>query len=158
MRCVPQQQVRDWIDFLEALGPLIAAAAAAFIGAVQWSLQRKQLKQELFDKRFRIYAAVTDFLGEASVCYGKIDPDAYRRFKGAVGPAKFLFRPEVNTFITQASDLVLDLKRSHERYDGLKATAEGVGIKAAEQELDALYRKLLGTNTDVFGPDLQISL
>jgi len=52
---MPIQHTRDWVDFLEALGPLIAVVAVLAVGVMQVYLQRQQLKQDLFDKRYHVF-------------------------------------------------------------------------------------------------------
>src|ERR1019366_8159866 len=54
---MPPQHTRDWIDVLEALGPLMAVIAVLIIGFVQAVLQRKQLAL-VNSKLYRLLAQV----------------------------------------------------------------------------------------------------
>jgi hypothetical protein len=52
---VPQ---RDWIDFVYALAPAIAALIAVGVGLMQYYLQREQAKLQLYDTRFAVYTTL----------------------------------------------------------------------------------------------------
>ncbi len=58
---MPPQHARDWVDFLEALGPLIAVVAVLIVGFVQAYIQRQQLKQDLYDRRYAVYQSLVTF-------------------------------------------------------------------------------------------------
>jgi hypothetical protein len=62
-------QGKTWIDIASGLGALVAAIAAVaaicisfWLGRSQQQLQERQLKQDLFDKRFEIFRAVETFI------------------------------------------------------------------------------------------------
>lgn len=63
----PPTPRRDFLGYLQSLGPLIAACVALYIGFTQRRLQRQQLKQNLFEKRFAVYEAIKSYLGDSTI-------------------------------------------------------------------------------------------
>jgi hypothetical protein len=92
-----------WLDYARSIGPLLAVLVAVGVALMQFYLQRRQLEQSLFDKRFAVYSAVRRFLMEcsqASLGILKDDP-AYRLFQRDTPPAKFLFGDDVSDLLAQ---------------------------------------------------------
>jgi hypothetical protein len=83
---------RDFLGYLQALGPLIAACVAVGVGLSQWAIQRKHLAHSLFDKRFKIYTAVSEYLPRA--IDGRIHP-ALADFLLDTAHAEFLFGQDI---------------------------------------------------------------
>ena len=61
---MPRSPDRDAFGYLQALGPLIATLVAVCVGLMQRHLQQQNLDQNLFDKRFAVYDAITSYLVE----------------------------------------------------------------------------------------------
>jgi hypothetical protein len=59
----------DFLGYLQALGPLIAACVAVGVALTQRHLQKQQLKQNLFEKRFAVYEAIKRHLVESMSGY-----------------------------------------------------------------------------------------
>ena len=74
------QHIRDWVDFLEALGPLIAVVAVLIVGSSQAYLQRQQLKQDLYDKRFRVYRSLVDYWITFTESRGMVELNTLKTF------------------------------------------------------------------------------
>ena len=53
---MPPTPQRDFLGYLQALGPLIAACVAVGVASMQYYLQRQQMKQQMFAKRFEVYS------------------------------------------------------------------------------------------------------
>jgi hypothetical protein len=72
---LPPPPPRDFLGYLQALGPLIAAFIAASVavgvGVMQYYLQTKRAKQDLFDKRFEVYKGTLDFIVTLLKAHGK---------------------------------------------------------------------------------------
>src|ERR1035441_8292175 len=49
---MPPTPHRDFLGYLQALGPLIAACVAVGVALMQWHIQKQNLKQQRFAKRF----------------------------------------------------------------------------------------------------------
>jgi hypothetical protein len=94
--CLPS---RDWIDLLEALGPLIAVGAVIMVGFLQVALQLEQVKQDLFDKRYKVYEAVDAFLTSVISADGALAGDAIQVFRIRTAHAEFLFGTDITDFI-----------------------------------------------------------
>jgi hypothetical protein len=78
------------------------AAIVAVIAFLQWQTAREKVLLDLFDKRFAVYADLCE------VVRGQIDQTSYFGFKGAASRARFLFGPEVQTFLDRTSQDLLE--------------------------------------------------
>jgi len=92
---MPQAPHRDWIDLLEAFGPLIAAGVAVIVGLVQCYLQWKKQKQDLFENCFAIYKAADNCVSDTINRNCKPDRESYHAFQHATDPARFFFGADV---------------------------------------------------------------
>jgi hypothetical protein len=96
---MPPTPHRDFIGYLQALGPLIAASVAVGVGLMQRHLQKQQLKQNLFDKRYKVYAATDTFLTNVMNVNGAMDVQATQTFRLETAHAEFLFGDDITDFI-----------------------------------------------------------
>ena len=109
VQVMPPTQDRGFLGWLQGFGPLIAAAVAAGVGAMQWHLQKKHLMQNLFDKRYRVYAATDAFLANVLNGNGLLEVKATRAFQLETAHAEFLFGDDVTDFIALVYQRALEL-------------------------------------------------
>jgi len=140
----PPTPPRDFLGYLQSLGPLIAACVAVGVAGVQYSLQRQSQKQDLFEKRFKVYTSVEAYLTAVNVEDTESKENLYPGFAVAIRHAEYLFGPEVCAFID--AFLALDFNRSGHRepdHEWCDATLE-------------LTRRLTNDVEPIFRPYLQI--
>jgi hypothetical protein len=141
---MPPAQDRDFLGYLQSLGPLIAASVAIGVALVQYGLQRQSQKQDLFDKRFTVFTTVEAYLTAVNTGDSESKEKLYGQFAVAARHADFLFGPEIRAFID--AFLALDLDReSH--------------LEGDEQWCDAtleLTRRLTDDVEPIFRPYLQL--
>ena len=93
--------------------PLVTAfiaAVVAFIAFLQWQTAREKVLLDLFDKRFAVYEELRSVMGRH--LGSGIDEPAFYNFVRTVSRAKFLFGPEVQTFLEERRK---DLGRAYQR-------------------------------------------
>ena len=135
----PTPHTRDWIGY--ALPSLVILVSVS-VGITQAYLQRQNQKQQLFDKRFKVYTTIREFISVAVMnsaifAVGTL-LDEFRR---DTAPANFLFGRRVNSLIQQIDDTV--------RYEGEKQELIQSG-RSAEQALDyPLLKPLLSLGMDL---------
>jgi hypothetical protein len=86
------------IQTLAALAGPIAAFIAVGVGAWQARLQRQQLRQNLFAKRFGVYLALRQFLNTLSELGKTLDAACLLQ---NTKQAEFLFEPEIEEFLKE---------------------------------------------------------
>jgi hypothetical protein len=79
---------RDWIDYLVAFAPLLAIGVAIGLATMQAYLQRQQLKQNLFDRRFTVYEETLTYLVTMLQLDGETDLEHYKAFGKPQTPAR----------------------------------------------------------------------
>ena len=85
----------DWTQNITSFAPFVAALTALFVGLLQWRIQSRRLKHNLFEKRYAIYHASRMHLAEIMKKQDKDDINAYLQFRAATDPAEFLFPESV---------------------------------------------------------------
>jgi hypothetical protein len=85
---MPPTPRKGVLDYLQEFGPLIAACVAVGVGLMQWHLQRRHLKQNLFEKRWKVYTAVQEYL---AAILREEESDPYRQFRRDTDPGELLF-------------------------------------------------------------------
>ena len=98
---MPYQQTRDLTSYISAYAPLLVVLVAVGVALMQYYLQRQQWKQQMFAKRFEVYAAVNRLLSAALNSNGLLDSAEYDRFVFETRPAKFMFGSDVASFINE---------------------------------------------------------
>jgi hypothetical protein len=96
---MPPTPHRDFLGYLQSLGPLIAALVAVGVGLMQRNLQKQNLKQNLYTLRHGVYRSVAHYwriLIQSSAV--PPIPDK-QQFFDSISHATFLFGPEVVTFL-----------------------------------------------------------
>lgn len=60
---------KDWVDYLSALlTPTVVAILGLYIAYRQWRTEEAKLRHELFEKRYKQFDAVRNFVGDVLEC------------------------------------------------------------------------------------------
>lgn len=102
---------KDWIDVLSALLTPTIALVAVGIAAFQLRLANTKVKFDLFEKRYAVYSAVNEFIGQ-TLSAGNSTPDMQREFLNGTNSAQFLFDESFAKFIHTVWCEVIDLETS----------------------------------------------
>jgi Na+-transporting NADH:ubiquinone oxidoreductase subunit NqrC len=155
---VPQ---RDWIDYVYAFAPAIAVFAAVIIGGVQLYLQRKQQQQDLFDKRYKVYAAEQQLLASVLNHTTRAKTEAaIQTFLDDTSHALFLFGPEILQTLNAVTQRAVSMSINESLIDNRKVQF-GSDTDVTELILTrtGILRDILQLRTDqpaLFRPYLQI--
>ena len=112
------------------------AAIVAVIAFLQWVTALEKIVLDLFDKRFDIYAELRSAIAY-QLRYSRVDDDSYFKFARAVFRAKFLFGPEVFSFLEER------------RVDLARFTVESTNQLIFEDEMVVLMNRLGSLYTDI---------
>jgi predicted outer membrane lipoprotein len=107
-------QQPSWTQVLAALGVPVALAIA--IGNALWQsrLQRRHLKQAMFEKRLTVYMTVREFMRSVIEMF-RVEFPALIRFGRETHQAVFLFERPVQDFIQEISQKANELYQLNER-------------------------------------------
>jgi hypothetical protein len=132
-----------------AVAAIGAVIVASMVGRTQDRIQKKQLQQDLFDRRYAVYAAIETFLMSLLRTGGEFDQNAFTTFKSAVEPveAEFLCGPEAAAYVKEIIEVTMKLTRlNQEKYKkaglGQDATPESHEVSAVLADVsDRLMKK-----------------
>jgi hypothetical protein len=103
----------DQIAVLNAVGTAIAGLAAVvgvavaiYVAVVQQRLQRRQMKQDLFGKRFEIYNEVNELINRLGA--GEFDMASAARLGRLLRMGKFVFRSRAASYLIELGSAAED--------------------------------------------------
>jgi hypothetical protein len=170
---------KDWLPpWISAVASLLAVIAASVIAWSQSKLQRmlaerqnslqqtqlgqqaRQLKQDLFDRRFAVLSETIDFLSHVLRENGKIEtvgPGPYRQFRDAMVKAEMLFGSDVNEYLSLVNRTVLELASAVKWLDDAIRSGNMDVINRHGELINTLSGRLWEQRTLVFRPYLDLS-
>jgi hypothetical protein len=121
-----QPPARGWVDVAAMVAqlatPLLAIAIAIWVAVRQNEIQERQLRKDLFDRRFVVYRDTREFMAYVMGTNGhfSLQGTEYRRFMDAVENAEMLFRTDVHDYLLE-----------------IKKTADDLSVYANKEEAEA---------------------
>lgn len=144
-----------WVTALSALLTPLIAALAVYIAWQQSRTSTSKLKLDLFDRRFAIYEAASDFLG--TMRSGKISGQALFDFLRKTSQARFLLNGEIaDYFYEELYSRALDLQTLESELDGLPVGDERSRNVKAQREIKDWFEKQLQSLDRRFAPFLDL--
>ncbi len=121
-------EIREWVTGTPGfLTPLIALLAA-YIAWQQYRVNRHSLRLDLYEKRFRVYAALR-MLISAALANAAVTNAESQQFLVDTKEAEFLFKPKVGQYLT---DVYRRANELHSLSTRLAGNELPVGVKRDE--------------------------
>jgi hypothetical protein len=135
-------------DFWESVTALLAIATLV-VAVRQWFISNDTLRLELFEKRYRVYAAAKLFLGltTETPAFSQIDLNTFQR---DTADAQFLFGAEVASYLKEVNDKqarLLSIRNRLAQHPNLPALDQDGTAPPDQAERDALEDERLAKNT-----------
>lgn len=102
------EQYKPITDFLIALIPIMLAILGSYIAIQQYRTNRKKLKIELFEKRFKVFDSINKFIG-AVVRTQSVDQQQRNDFLAGTRGAEFLFDITIKEYVDKIWETSVDL-------------------------------------------------
>ncbi len=133
--------------------PSIAFMALVF-AALQWHTNRNRLRHELFDRRYKQYEAVKDFLGNIG-SLGKMTSEAEVDFLQATKGIRFTFSKQIAEYVDKnVWELAVNLNLYNEELKDPEKIEQGVARQRAAVMKEVLNE--LSNSEKVFSEYLQL--
>ena len=133
--------------------PSIAFMALVF-AALQWHTNRNRLRHELFDRRYKQYEAVKDFLGNIG-SLGKMTSEAEVDFLQATKGIRFTFSKKIAEYVDKnVWELAVNLNLYNEELKDPEKFEQGVARQRAAVMKEVLNE--LSNSEKVFSEYLQL--
>lgn len=126
---------RDWVDLLTALLTPTIVLFGSLIAFLQWRTNRNRLKHELFDRRYKQYEAVRDYLG-SMLTSGRVENNLV--LLSQTRGMEFLFDEDICKFVRE---IQLTASLFAALNDELSSTS-GENRKRIAQDKAAAFAKL----------------
>ena len=147
-----------WIDILSALLTPAIALLVALIAFLQWRTHRAQVKNELFDKRYAMFAAAKTFI-KTFLQHGKLVDKYYQEFFSKTKGANFIFSDDISNLFKEIEDKAWkhkcnsDLSQTRLRTDQIWE-----GLTQENTEIFNWFKNTLMTIDKTFKKDLKLSI
>lgn len=167
-------QGKNWLDYVPPCITAVAALSTVLVALriarnqnklqtdlakMQLAQQERQLKKDLFDRRFAVFVNVLDFVSYVLQENGKIQlagPGKYRDFWESMEKAEMLFGADVNEYLADVDKTARAFYVSAQGLDKAIATGDVEAIDKNAELLDRLGVKLLQQRKWVFRPYLAL--
>ena len=126
---------RDWVDWLTAFLPVIIVVVGIVVAFLQWRTNRNRLKHELFDRRYKQFEAVRDYLG-SMLTSGRVENNLI--FLSQTRGMEFLFDEDICKFVHEIQSTASMITALN---DELSSTS-GKNRKRVAQDKAAAFAKL----------------
>ena len=113
------------IDVFSALLTPVIAAIAVYIAYQQWQTNRRKLDLDFYERRLRVYQAVTQFIGKV---VKDLSPDIqdFSEFWRSTAEADFLFGSDIRDYLEELATRAANLRRWSDEYrDNQQVRPEG---------------------------------
>lgn len=165
---------KDWLDYVPSLITAVASLTAVIVAFViahnqnrlqatlasrQDDLQERQLKKDLFDRRFAVFNEALAFISYVLRENGKIEltgPGPYRRFRESMDAAEMLFGPHVNDYLSKVDQTAREFWASAHALECAIAKGDVAAIDRNGDLLNCLSSTLLVQRISVFRPELAL--
>lgn len=147
---------KDWIDYMAALLTPMIAIFGTIIAVQQWRTNRARLKHELFDRRYRQFEVVRDFIGSI-MGSGRCNMDQQNRYVQGITGMHFLFDRSMAEYADEAiwrPAVTLDALESELK--GLPPGEERTKIVQQQRELKERLHEELKSLEERFGKYLHL--
>lgn len=129
-------EVEYWIDKLSpvfsSLAAVIGIVIAIWVAKRQNRLLEQQLKQDLFDKRFAVYSAISSLAKTVDDRKGRIELRDLGTYLDASREAQFLFGADVMQYLREFTALVFALYESVQEHTTLDSLGQPQFNKTSE--------------------------
>ena len=162
---------KNWLEYLP---PWITAFASVVVASVialnqtrlqttlanrQLDLQERQLKKDLFDRRFAVFTQALDFMTYVLRNNGRIElagPGEYGTFRESMETAEMLFGDDVNEYLAALDKTAREFCVSAQALEQAKARGDVDAINKNGQLLNDISVTFLAKRTQVFRPYLKL--
>jgi hypothetical protein len=109
------QKIAAIAEFAKGGLTILIAAIAVYIAYQQWKTNERRAVLDRFERRFRVYQRVNEFLSLA--CRDFKPPFAeIQRFYRDVAEAEFLFGPEIAAYLSEVRRHAIESDGAHREY------------------------------------------
>ena len=152
-----QQPLPEWMQYVQALGPMVVAVVvglfAGYIAWRQWETAKHRLRFDLYEKRFAVYSAIKELLNKV-VLHGQMTINDIGDFHQNIRGAEFLFDADTRDFVMRLGTMALrasirrsqlDRQPDHPRADQLIEEEEEIldFLRIQDQHLERLFGRYL---------------
>ena len=105
-----QVSMQAWIDVFSALLTPVIAAIAVYVAYQQWQTNRRRLQLDLYDRRLRIYQAVSQFISKVLTGLSP-EPQDFSDYWRDTAEADFLFGTDIRDYLRTLAARAAELRR-----------------------------------------------
>ncbi len=140
------------IDMFQPIATLVVGLGVILFAFLQWKTAHDKLRLDLFDRRYKAYKAMINFLGVILRRATFDDSDLFEFYAGMDG-SDFLFGTDIADYYKQVRTRAIDMRLQHTLWQSKQGDERTRMIEAEHKHLMWLTEQLTGA-TKVFAPYL----
>jgi hypothetical protein len=153
IQILPANQTNG-LTILVAFISACIALVAVFFAIQQFLLAKEKFKQDMFEKRFKVYCAIDAFL-ESTIPSQKLTFEQFRTLHTEIKHAEFLFENPTLHLIYTISSKASRLSEIDSKIDDITYAQELPAMQKEKQEILSFFLTTLQNLNDAFSPYLK---
>ncbi len=144
------KEIPHYTEYLRAFGPLVIGVFVAYIAWQQWRVNRANLREKLFDRRWQVFKESQAFLSiilRDAACTRESLAD----YTDTCQRSRFLFREDVSTYLFEVRERAIKMRLYQTQLEGLSVgekrstlvDQESDELKWLVDQLDVVFDKFL---------------
>lgn len=131
-----------WTEYLKAIGPTLIAIFIAYVAFQQWQVNRANLREKLFERRFAVFKQTQVFLSSV-MRDAAVSDKALGEFHDGPQIARFLFGRDVQNYLFEIRKRAMSVRKFSRKMKTLQVGDHLTEVVNKEEaELDWLLKQL----------------
>ncbi|QCO54482.1 hypothetical protein EOK75_00770 [Pseudorhodobacter turbinis] len=123
----------QWVEVFSALLTPTLACLGLYIAYQQWSVNRANLREKLFERRFSILRETEAFFSEFMRDLN-VSEDGIRKFSDTCQRSRFLFGKEIQNYLLEVRDHAVKLKMNFAAHSQMEPGEDRVRLALKRHE------------------------
>ena len=153
---ITQAAPKNWVDMFAAFAPIVVSILAIgisiWVATRQNDLQARQLRKDLFDRRFAVYTGTREFLNFVQQRDGEklLQGPEYGQWAETIERAEMLFGPEVLVYLREVDMAARNLYVYHAEEQKIIEAGNEKRMEEGKQLRERIYEVLPKRRNEVF--------
>lgn len=147
-----------WLQIVLGLSAPLIAAFTAFTGWQQWHLAKYKLKHDLFERRWKVYAAANDAAVTALRGNATERQDTFFTYLQQARNARFLFPSDVIPHLSQLGEQITELAQAQRALKSAIDENQRSEVRRRILDIEEWLRDQPDRLVELFRPYLELAI
>lgn len=131
------QELLPYFIAAQIIATVVLAAFGGYIAYQQWQTAKAKVRLDLYERRFKVYRGVMDFLG-AIARDAEVTHETLNAFYKETDEKRFLFNDDLKQWLKQLRQTAVQLRLVGKKITALPANREVERLEACDEDASLL--------------------